>query len=597
MAGSPPDKWETADVTTLAKKTPYLVRKGVRFYFRMRIPEDLRQVIGKAEHSEALGDVNKAQAEVLVAQHAAQWQERFLHERYTLGTATAPPAPAPAAIAIRYATPEQAQAVAAIAGRALLAVDEEARIEGTAWDEPTPDEFGPGRSQSTALPLAVAGRDLEGIAMAAADWLDGHGLTLPPSGTERRRVLYAFAQGMGKAQASRNLRDAGEPVETPPELPLPAVLAEASGNPKEKPAHQLTLRDVFDAWKLKPGRSGKPLALKTVQRGLEVVEAFEQACGNPPVTTLTRSHAQGLRDHLLAKGLEPATAKDRVDWVRSMLNYEVEETGRLTVNPWPKVKVEGAEESGTDRKATRAAEHVSLFSLPLFQQYDLPAARNAGRDAAYWVPVLGIYTGARITELAQLLVADVFEKTDPTRNVGLWRIAFRVTHPEWQSLKNKPSRREIPVHPELIRLGFLDYCKAMRAAGHERLFPLVQISDTNNAGGALSSWFSKVKTSAGWGSEHTFHSFRHGVETMLKRAKEPKSHIDRYTGHGAKDVADKSYTHLEPEDLVETVQKIRPEGLALPAVFPPVDWTAPNNFDGLLRTAKRQPGQQVRKPK
>jgi hypothetical protein len=62
-------------------EAPYLVWKGDRFYFGIRIPEDLGEVIGKAEHSEALGDVTKAQAEVLAAQHGANWQERFLRER------------------------------------------------------------------------------------------------------------------------------------------------------------------------------------------------------------------------------------------------------------------------------------------------------------------------------------------------------------------------------------------------------------------------------------------------------------------------------------------------------------------------------------
>ncbi|HEV6967599.1 hypothetical protein [Roseateles sp.] len=78
-----------------------------------------------------------------------------------------------------------------------------------------------------------------------------------------------------------------------------------------------------------------------------------------------------------------------------------------------------------------------------------------------------------------------------------------------------------------------------------------------------------MKTAAGWGKEHTFHSFQHGVETALKRAKEPKSHIDRYTGHAGDSVADRDYTHLEPEDLIETVEKVRPEGLVLARVFPP----------------------------
>lgn len=196
MPGSPPAQWDTADLTTLAKKTPYWVRKGDRYSIRIRIPVDLREVLGKHEHSEALGDADEAQAEVLAAQHGANWQGRLLRERYARGTASAPPAQAPQpATPMRHATPEPAQVVAAMAGRAFLAVDEATRIEGTAWDPSTPEEFGPGRCGASPLPAAAAGRDLEGIAMAAEDWLGAHGLPLPPAGTERRRVLYSAARG------------------------------------------------------------------------------------------------------------------------------------------------------------------------------------------------------------------------------------------------------------------------------------------------------------------------------------------------------------------------------------------------------------------
>lgn len=81
---------------------------------------------------------------------------------------------------------------------------------------------------------------------------------------------------------------------------------------------------------------------------------------------------------------------------------------------------------------------------------------------------------------------------------------------------------------------------------------------------------------------------RHGVETALKRAKEPKSHIDRYTGHAGDSVADRDYTYLEPEDLVETVLKVRPEGLELARVFPPSGWSAPAAMGELLKAKSRR---------
>jgi integrase len=501
------------------------------------------------------------------------WQARFLRERHALGLAPLPPATESVQPPSRIATMEEIQALALGAQRMMLDADEAARIEGffveAAW--------GPGRDPATAVPEAVSGRDLEGVAMQAEDHLWAHGLDLPTDPIERRRALYVFAKAMAVALKGKRLRDEGEVVETPAPLPRPASLSGPDLStlpPAEKPAHALRLRDVYELWKSK----SKAPAAKTANRALEVVNAFEEACGNPALVNVTRQDAQKLREFYLAKGLHPVTVKDRVDWVRVLLNYEVEEHGRLTSNPWPRVKVEGSSESATDRRDTREAELGPLFSQPLFQTYELPSAENAARDAAYWVPIMGALTGARITELAQLLTADVFEKNK------LWIIAFRVTDPSWQRLKNKPSKREIPVHAELLRLGFLEYCRAMREAGHIRLFPMAKVSELNGAGGALSSWFSKLKTEVGWGREHTFHSFRHGVETILKRAKEPKPHIDRYTGHGGKDIADRDYTHLQAEDLVETASKVLTSGLNLPRVFPIQGWVAPPVPRSILRT-------------
>lgn len=40
-----------------------------------------------------------------------------------------------------------------------------------------------------------------------------------------------------------------------------------------------------------------------------------------------------------------------------------------------------------------------------------------------------------------------------------------------QSLKNEGSRRRVPIHSSLIKLGFLDYVQQMKQDGHTRLFP------------------------------------------------------------------------------------------------------------------------------
>lgn len=568
-------------MTKLPKKTPYLVTKGGRHYFRIAVPKDLVSVIGKKEHSEALGDLNKAQAEVQASRLGADWQARFLRERHGLGLAPQPPAPQPkvAAYEVRPAKLEEVRAIAAMAARSALQADEEVRILGAPRIHYSP-EFGPGQDLALAVPAAVSGRNMEGVAMQAEDWLGAHGLDLPGDPMARRHMLYLFAVAMAKASKGMKLRDEGEPVDTPSEVQLPSSLAGLDSStlpPAEKPASALTLRDVYELWQNKAKRP----SAKSVSVAGRVVDAFEQVCGNPPLAQLTRKHGLQLRDHFLSTGMAPVTARDRLGWVTTLLRYEMAEGQRIESDPWTNIKVEGSSEAVIERQAVSPAQMTKLFSHDLFQAYKLPRARNAGQDAAYWLPVMGAYTGARITELAQLLVADL--KQDGEQ----WLLTIAASE-EWQSVKNKPSERTIPLHAELVRLGLPEYAAAMQKAGHKRLFPLLPVSEVNNAGGAFSSWFSKLKSSSGWGLDTTFHSFRHTVETLLRRAEAYPLHIDKYVGHkhdGGE--GSKTYAKVFPEDLVKVARLIQHDSIALPRVFPPDGWSAPAPVTELLMTERR----------
>jgi hypothetical protein len=153
-------------VPKLSKKTPYLVIKGGRFYFRIRIPDDIHQAFGKKEHTEALADINRAQADVRAAQLGAHWQANFLEERHRQGRALSPPVPSPEAARIyRTATLDEVKAVAATVAHRMLAEDEELRIEGLPWwrDLEESPEFGMGQPFGAVVADAVAGRNLAGL--------------------------------------------------------------------------------------------------------------------------------------------------------------------------------------------------------------------------------------------------------------------------------------------------------------------------------------------------------------------------------------------------------------------------------------------------
>lgn len=546
----------------MAKKTPHMVTKGGRFYFRMRVPSELVARVGKAEVTQALGNVAKPQAEVAVRDLAHQWAEHFLNERHRLGLVANPPAQAPTAnLPRREPSIPEVRALAQLAAHSMLANDLESRVEGLQSEPTERQEFGPGRPVDESLQAAIAGRDMTGIQPQVEDWLGAYGLNLPAVETDARRALMTWAVEMAKARKGSKQRDQGEPVETPERPALPASLqpvAEVAADKKD--AAHLKLRDVLDLWT----HDERTRPAKTIQKAAQAVTLFEALTGNPSLGTITKAMGSEFRRALLGsktKAGEPIsdkTASDRLTWIQILLNFEVSRYGRLAANPWKGLIVK-VKKSAT-RDEWKDADACKLFALPLFQKYELPADKNAGADAAYWLPIIGAFTGARITEIAQLLVADVQQED------GQWFLRFAVTE-KWQSLKRDASQRTIPMHSELVRLGLPEYAKAMHEACESRLFPAVPISELNNAGGGPSKWFSTLKIAAGFGPANTFHGWRNTIETKLQRAREGQLFIDRYLGHKPQGSEGVTYERLTPADLIETCEKVVYEGITLPRIY------------------------------
>jgi hypothetical protein len=109
-------------------------------------------------------------------------------------------------------------------------------------------------------------------------------------------------------------------------------------------------------------------------------------------------------------------------------------------------------------------------------------------------------------------------------------------------MKNAASTRPVPIHDELIKLGFLQYAKDVKTGGFSRLFPNLPYSALNGYGDALGDWFNgrylrsssgpKTKSRAGIDDRtKSFHSFRYVVSNRLDQATSNKTHIAEITGH------------------------------------------------------------------
>ena len=97
----------------------------------------------------------------------------------------------------------------------------------------------------------------------------------------------------------------------------------------------------------------------------------------------------------------------------------------------------------------------------------------------FWLPLLALFTGGRLNELCQLESTDVRQEEE----TGIFFI--RIANEGTKSLKNHHSRRAIPLHDDLIRIGFLDFVAQAKNEGREKLFRMDSPTNQRRAGAGL----------------------------------------------------------------------------------------------------------------
>jgi len=139
----------------------------------------------------------------------------------------------------------------------------------------------------------------------------------------------------------------------------------------------------------------------------------------------------------------------------------------------------------------------------------------------FWIPLLGLYTGARLEEIAQLYVEDI------KLIEGVYSFDFKEGRPD-QSIKTG-EQRIIPLHTFLVQdLNFIGYVQSLPQDG--RVFP--ELKRVNHRySHSFSMWFSRFVKRCGLTGGKTFHSFRHLVTSLLLEKDVPEYRIAQLVGH------------------------------------------------------------------
>lgn len=183
--------------------------------------------------------------------------------------------------------------------------------------------------------------------------------------------------------------------------------------------------------------------------------------------------------------------------------------GWLNFNPLAKLSVLETINDADKRSPFTVAQLNTLFrSGPWSSPY---SSDEQGDPLRYWGPLIALFQGMRRGEIAQLDVADVTTGDIPAIHVQPSKDGKRV--------KSAAGRRVLPVHSELVRVGFLSFVASQRTAGHSQLFPDEKPNASGHWGDLLGKWFAGHLKAAGInGTKIGMHSFRHNFEDALRRA-------------------------------------------------------------------------------
>ena len=204
--------------------------------------------------------------------------------------------------------------------------------------------------------------------------------------------------------------------------------------------------------------------------------------------------------------VKPATM-DKLITRLSVLHSFAHSRGMTAVNPASVDKpVVDHSPAGTTpvEKAFSRSDLEAIFSGYLYTGLNIGSSKGVF-PYQFWLPLLGLFTGGRLNELCQLDTEDVEQHTE----TGIWTITViddPKDRPVRKSLKNKSSRRILPIHSELIRMGFIEFVEQAQKEGREKLFSDGLSYDAKKGWGGRATHFFCRFPSASTKAEGYFHS-------------------------------------------------------------------------------------------
>lgn len=308
-----------------------------------------------------------------------------------------------------------------------------------------------------------------------------------------------------------------------------------AGIPKFQRETKVSFKRIFEGWAKERQPDSK--TLYDWDRQIETLAAF---LGHTDASRATEDDIIRWKQALIDQEKSAATINKYLTTARTVFGWAVENK-LIAKNPAEGVSV-------TRRRS--AARTRLPFTEPMVR--DLLRKASTEDPAIKWTTWLQAYSGDRISSVAQLRKADI------KRIDGIWVLDLHADTPsdvdenEVMSQKNPGSVRVVPIHPAVIRAGFLDYVETLKDGP---LFPMVKPDRFGKRGGTLSKRYNRwLRGKAGvTDKRYVDHSWRHWFKDFCRNNRIPREVHHRLTGHSLGSEGDDYGEGHSPQALYEWI--------------------------------------------
>jgi integrase len=264
---------------------------------------------------------------------------------------------------------------------------------------------------------------------------------------------------------------------------------------------------------------------KTIEEKASTYNEFLTYFNDVDFSLYDKSNALAFKSRLISSKISALRINKKLSMLKDLFNFSINNNLYFDKNPFETISI-----SKKSKLKEKVKSYKEFTDEELIKIFDKNNYSFLDKPNYHWLPILALFTGARIEELASLKTNQIKQEED-------------IYFIELEKAKNFNSIRKIPIHSKLIELGFIKYFEKVK--DKEQLFPELKTGKngfSKNCSRRFGQYLDKILIKD---SQKVFHSFRSTFINRLTLLNIHPSIIMAIVGHYEQTKLDFSSAHFK----------------------------------------------------